>query len=240
MSGGYPRYSLHQKTQLARTAVSSQHLKSWMTARGGDDKGIEVCHTNIDTEKWRRDRFDAAAVAKKWNVDTTRPVMLYAGRICDQKQPRVFAETIHQVAKKNPAFTVLVAGEGPGRWRNQRRQRAGIKALVGRRTRDVRHGTVGAGEPDEPVAVLGRIERLDLGRRPRLASRRQADEQRLGDLLGPAGLGLQQGILQISAELDVKEGAQENEDRREQARMPEGEPEADRPRVHGAGSSERL
>ncbi|MDB6023464.1 MAG: glycosyl transferase group 1, partial [Pedosphaera sp.] len=113
MAGGYPRCSIQNRTQLARTAVSSQHLKNWMTKRGGDGEAIEVCTTNIDGEHWRRDRFDGAALAQKWKVDRTQPVMLYAGRICDQKQPRVFAEVIKQVAKKNPAFTVLVAGDGP-------------------------------------------------------------------------------------------------------------------------------
>jgi glycosyltransferase involved in cell wall biosynthesis/SAM-dependent methyltransferase len=113
MDGGYPRCSLNQRSQLARTAVSSQHLKKWMVARGTDPDAIEVCTTNIDCERWRRDRFDVAALAKKWTVDKSNPVVLYAGRICDQKQPAVFAEVIRQTARKHPAFTVLVAGDGP-------------------------------------------------------------------------------------------------------------------------------
>jgi len=130
MSGGYPRYSLHQQSQLARTAVSSQHLKNWMTARGGDAKAIEVCTTNIDTDKWRRDRFDSVSLAQKYQVDATKPVMLYAGRICDQKQPKVFAEVICQVTKKYPAFTVLVAGDGPDLpWLKEFAQRENLKQI---------------------------------------------------------------------------------------------------------------
>ena len=79
MAGGYPRHSLHQRSQLSRTAVSSQHLKDWMTARGGETQAIEVCTTNIDGEQWRRDRFDASALAQKWNrLTATKPVLLYA------------------------------------------------------------------------------------------------------------------------------------------------------------------
>jgi len=113
MDGGYPRQSVHSQSQLARTVVSSEHLKNWMVTRGGKSDAIEVAYTNIDPEIWRRDRFDKAAFAAKWNIDTTRSVLLYAGRICEQKQPRVFAEVIRQVAKKNSSFTVLVAGDGP-------------------------------------------------------------------------------------------------------------------------------
>ena len=113
MSGGYPRYSLHQRGQIARTAVSSHHLKNWMVTRGAEPEPIDVCPTNIDTQHWRRERFDPDSVACKWNVDRKKPLILYAGRICDQKQPRVFAEVIRQVARAYPAFTVLVAGDGP-------------------------------------------------------------------------------------------------------------------------------
>jgi FkbM family methyltransferase len=113
VGGGYPRHSLNHRTQLARTGVTSQHLKNWMTSRGAEAGAIEVCTANVDVEKWRRDRFDSAALAAKWKIDRAKPVILYAGRICEQKQPRVFAEVMRRVAKKNPAFTTLVAGDGP-------------------------------------------------------------------------------------------------------------------------------
>jgi glycosyltransferase involved in cell wall biosynthesis len=113
MNGGYPRHSIHQRTQLARTGVTSQHLKNWVATRGGDADRIEVCTCNIDTEKFRRDRFDAKALAVKWKIDQSKPVVLYAGRVCEQKQPKVFAEVMRQAAKKNPNFTALVAGDGP-------------------------------------------------------------------------------------------------------------------------------
>jgi glycosyltransferase involved in cell wall biosynthesis/Tfp pilus assembly protein PilF len=113
MRGGYPRCSLELQSQLACTVVSSQHLKDWMVTRGANAAAIKVCYTNIDCEKWRRDRFDVPSLAQKWKVDLAKPVILYPARICDQKQPRMFAEVMRQLAKKNPAFTALVAGDGP-------------------------------------------------------------------------------------------------------------------------------
>lgn len=113
VGGGYPRCSILYKSQLARTITSSGHLKNWMTARGGEADKIEVCHTNIDTDLWSRKHFDTIAVAKKWNLEPGRPVILYAGRICAQKQPGVFANVVVNLARKNPNFTVLAAGDGP-------------------------------------------------------------------------------------------------------------------------------
>jgi len=113
MAGGYPRCSLHYHTQLHRTIVSSNHLKDWLVSRQGEAGAIEVCYTNIDAKHWRRDRFDLPALARKWQVDATRPLILYAGRICDQKQPRVFGQVMARLAREHPAFTALVAGDGP-------------------------------------------------------------------------------------------------------------------------------
>jgi glycosyltransferase involved in cell wall biosynthesis/Tfp pilus assembly protein PilF len=113
MAGGYPRYSLHQRHQLARTAVSSQHLKSWMSKRGADGQRIDVCSTNIDSELWRRERFNPKDIARKWNLDLTAPLVLYAGRICEQKQPRIFAQVVKRVVRQDPSVTFLVAGDGP-------------------------------------------------------------------------------------------------------------------------------
>ena len=113
VGGGYPRCSLLYQSQLAKTVVSSQHLKNWLVTRGSPAERVEVCTTNIDPAIWSRDRFDKVAIASKWKVDLTRPVILYAGRICDQKQPKVFAEVMAELALKSPHFTTLVAGDGP-------------------------------------------------------------------------------------------------------------------------------
>jgi glycosyltransferase involved in cell wall biosynthesis/tetratricopeptide (TPR) repeat protein len=113
VGGGYPRCSILYQSQIAKTMVSSRHLKDWMVAHGAEAQRIEVCHTNIDSERWSRARHDLPALRKKWNLDPARPVILHAGRICEQKQPRVFAQVMRQLAEKNPSFTALVAGDGP-------------------------------------------------------------------------------------------------------------------------------
>ncbi|HTS18825.1 MAG TPA: glycosyltransferase [Verrucomicrobiae bacterium] len=113
LAGGYPRFSILYQSQLARTAVSSEHLKHWMVERGGDAARIDVCYTNIDTEEWSRSKPEPASTSGENNHKPRTPVILYAARICDQKQPMVFAEVIRRLAQRHPDFVALVAGDGP-------------------------------------------------------------------------------------------------------------------------------
>jgi glycosyltransferase involved in cell wall biosynthesis len=111
-NGGYPRYAAFCQQQLDLNIVSSSHLKSWMVARGADDSRIEICSTNEDADEWKPDAAKRAAVRAELGIDERTPVLLYAGRICDQKQPRVFAGTILELHAKGLEFVAIVAGDG--------------------------------------------------------------------------------------------------------------------------------
>ncbi|MBS0197416.1 MAG: glycosyltransferase [Planctomycetes bacterium] len=114
-NGGYPRYAAACQEQLDLNIVSSNHLKSWMTSRGGDPARIEVCNTNEDCEEWKPDADQRASVRRQLNLDPDIAVILYAGRICDQKQPRVFAQTMLALRARGRKFVALVAGDGVDR-----------------------------------------------------------------------------------------------------------------------------
>lgn len=114
-NGGYPRASLNHAEQLDLTVVSSQHLKDWLVARGGQADRIEVCTTNIDCADWDPSRFNRLALRQALNIDPEMPVILYAGRLDTQKQPQVFAEVVRQLAHTGLAFVCLVAGDGKDR-----------------------------------------------------------------------------------------------------------------------------
>ena len=113
MSGGYPRMSVAYQSQLARTVVSSEHLKRWMVARGGDPKHIDVCYTDIDVEQWSRDKSEAPSQSCRDVRHEALPVILYTARIEPGKLPMVFAETIRHLAQMHPKFVALVRGDGP-------------------------------------------------------------------------------------------------------------------------------
>ncbi len=111
-NGGYPRYGAACQEQLDLNIVSSRHLRNWMVSRGACAERIEVCTTNEDPQQWKPDANRRRETREKLNIDGTTPVMLYAGRICEQKQPVVFAATLSKLHQAGLEFVALVAGDG--------------------------------------------------------------------------------------------------------------------------------
>jgi glycosyltransferase involved in cell wall biosynthesis/GT2 family glycosyltransferase len=112
-NGGYPRAGVGYQELLDLNIVSTHHLKEWMVGQGGDPTRIEVCHTNIDPTRWNPANFSSAEIRKELGVTGDMPLILYAGRICEQKRPRLFAEVIRRLAHVEKLnFTCLVVGDG--------------------------------------------------------------------------------------------------------------------------------
>jgi glycosyltransferase involved in cell wall biosynthesis len=114
-NGGYPRASLNQAHQIDLTVVSSEHLKRWMLHRGAIQTRVEVCTTNVNVDEWKPSQARREELRQTMNIDPATPVVLYAGRLVDQKQPKVFAEVMRDLAGQAHKFTALVAGDGPDR-----------------------------------------------------------------------------------------------------------------------------
>jgi glycosyltransferase involved in cell wall biosynthesis/GT2 family glycosyltransferase len=111
-NGGYPRLSVGYQELLDLTIVASQHLKDWMVQRGAVPEGIEVCYINVDPEKFAPNQDLRSKGRAKWGIPPEVPVILYAGRLCDQKQPKVFARVMRELKSRGLHFRCLVAGDG--------------------------------------------------------------------------------------------------------------------------------
>ena len=130
-NGGYPRLAVEFQDLLDVNLVSSQHLKDWMIGRGADPARLQVCYTGVDTDIWRPDAAVRAALRAEWGIDDRLPVILYAGRICDQKQPRVFAATLGRLRERGVACLALVAGDGPdAAWLRHAVGKQGLKSSI--------------------------------------------------------------------------------------------------------------
>ena len=112
-NGGYPRMAVQYQELLDLNLVSSEHLKQWMMERGAEPERIQVAYINVDPKDWRPDPQRRVELRKELEVDNAVPVILYAGRICLQKQPRVFAATMLQLRERGIPFYSWVAGDGP-------------------------------------------------------------------------------------------------------------------------------
>ena len=113
--GGYPRYASGLQDCLDMNLVTSRHVAEWMKRRGADGDRIEVLTTNVDPARWRPDAAARARLRSEWDVSDDEPVLLYAGRLCAQKQPRVLAGTLRELARRGVAFRAVIAGDGEER-----------------------------------------------------------------------------------------------------------------------------
>ena len=113
-NGGYPRLAVEYQHLLDLNIVSSAHLRRWMVSHGAQQERIQVCYTNIDAQKWQPLSAERRrTIRQKFSVNDDIPILLYAGRICEQKQPRVFAQTLTELQHRTTDWMALVAGDGP-------------------------------------------------------------------------------------------------------------------------------
>ena len=66
----------------------------------------------MDTGQFRPDPELRAPVRARLKLPDDMPVILYAGRICAQKQPRVFAAVMRELKRRHKRFRCLVLGDG--------------------------------------------------------------------------------------------------------------------------------
>jgi glycosyltransferase involved in cell wall biosynthesis/GT2 family glycosyltransferase len=112
-NGGYPRMSVEYQELFDSNIVSSEYLKTWMINRGANRDKISVCYTNIDVEQWQPSEELRSKLRNELAVDERTPIILYSARICSQKQPRVFADSLIKLRGKTQNFMAIVAGDGP-------------------------------------------------------------------------------------------------------------------------------
>ncbi len=108
-NGGYPRMSVAYQELLDLSIVSSLHLQGWMAVQGADVERIYVCYTGVDSHEQAPSKMASLATDK----GPEPSLIVYAGRICAQKQPEVFARTMQRLAETNLPFRAVVAGDGP-------------------------------------------------------------------------------------------------------------------------------
>jgi glycosyltransferase involved in cell wall biosynthesis len=108
LDGGYPRMSVDGREFLDLHIASSKALRDWMVVRGCDPERVEVCYTNIDP----RDPAERPSRAEL-SLPEGVPIIVYPGRMTEQKQPFVFAKTMLELRRRGHEFLALAVGTGP-------------------------------------------------------------------------------------------------------------------------------
>lgn len=114
-NGGYPFISTLYHGLLDKTITSSQHLKNWCIGRGATESKTEVCYINIDFAQTCRNENKRRQIRKDLRIPDEKPVLLFVGRLTEQKQPLVLLKSLEKLYRKNKNFHCLVIGDGPDR-----------------------------------------------------------------------------------------------------------------------------
>ncbi len=124
LNGGHPRFGVGYQDVLDLNIVTTKHLAEWMQGRGADGARIRVMYTGVRSAQAARLPELRDRVRAELNIPAEVPVIVFAGRICEQKRPAMLAEILKAAHDQGMIFRALVIGDGE--------QRGQLEALLTR------------------------------------------------------------------------------------------------------------
>lgn len=99
-------------SQMDTIKVSSREYLSLLKARGFDARRLEYFPKQIDAERFRFDPNGRQVIRRRFGL-TNETVLLFAGRISNDKGISLLAEIQHTLRRRGHATVMLIAGDGP-------------------------------------------------------------------------------------------------------------------------------
>lgn len=112
MNGGHPRFAVGYQEMLDLNLVTTSHLRDWMVERGAQKERIEVCYTGIDCTQLDAGPASKERARQHLQLDNDIPVIVFAGRFCEQKRPHFLAAILQALAARGAKFQALIIGDG--------------------------------------------------------------------------------------------------------------------------------
>lgn len=112
LNGGHPRFGVGYQELLDVNIVTTSHLGRWMQDRGADGRRIELMHTGIRTTSAADVPDLKSSVVAEWGLKPDVPVIVFAGRLCDQKRPLLLIEILAALKSQGAEFQALIIGDG--------------------------------------------------------------------------------------------------------------------------------
>ena len=115
LNGGHPRFAIGYQELLDLNVVTTRHLAQWMLGRGADESRIKVMHTGVRAAHESQLAGTRDRVRAELKIPANLPVVVFAGRICEQKRPALLAEILKRVSDTGLQFKALIVGDGDQR-----------------------------------------------------------------------------------------------------------------------------
>lgn len=110
LNGGHPRFGAGYQDTLDLNITTTKNLAEWMQGRGADGKRIRVMYTGVrSAERFGQDKFRIRA---ELGIPQDMPIIVFAGRICEQKRPMMLAEILRGVHECRLEFVAIIIGDG--------------------------------------------------------------------------------------------------------------------------------
>lgn len=115
LNGGHPRFGVGYQDVLDLNIVTSKHLAEWMQGRGADGTRIRVMYTGVRSAQATRLADIRDLMRAELNIPADVPVIVFGGRICEQKRPAMLAAILKAAHDHGLIFRALVIGDGEQR-----------------------------------------------------------------------------------------------------------------------------
>lgn len=110
--GGFARVAADHNALLDLHIVSSEHLRQVTIDLGAQERRCEVAYIGADTERWAPDPALRARIRQELGIPEERALILFVGRLSDEKRPLLAAQILEQLRQRTPNFLALMIGEG--------------------------------------------------------------------------------------------------------------------------------
>ena len=112
LNGGHPRFGVGYQDALDLNIVTNRHLSSWMQSRGADGERIRVIYTGVRISRAGSLEDVRREVRTELNIPVDMPLIIFAGRICEQKRPALLADILRELRDQGRVFRALIIGDG--------------------------------------------------------------------------------------------------------------------------------
>jgi glycosyltransferase involved in cell wall biosynthesis len=97
---------------LELNIVTTGHLARWMQNRGADGERIRVMYTGVRVSQSGHPDEVRSSVRSELNIPEDMPVIVFAGRIREQKRPALLADILRTARDQGLIFRALIIGDG--------------------------------------------------------------------------------------------------------------------------------
>ena len=131
MDGGFPRLSTIYHEFLNKSIVSSKQLEEWLIENKIEEDKLSICYIGVDPDIWKKDIERRARFRKRHSIGSDEFLILYAGRLEDQKRPILLLDSMQVLNSLGLKIKMLIAGDGSLRFIVENKiQEFGLKESV--------------------------------------------------------------------------------------------------------------